>query len=111
MIKNIKKYITLIISFILLLLLIYLVVFLVKYLTTGCYKKHSFFDYIKNRSFNNVCILKEEPPKSQSLMTRKIENEKEVFHISNQDYTYNQAKCKCNAYGARLTNIRNSNCV
>ena len=31
---------------------------------------------------------------------------KEVFHISNQDYTYNQAKCKCNAYGARLQNIQ-----
>jgi hypothetical protein len=100
--KKIVKYIALVISFILLLLLVYLVVFLIKYLITGCYKKHSFFDYIKNRSFSNVCIHKVEPPKSQSLIKRKIENEKEVFHISNQDYTYNQAKCKCNAYGARL---------
>lgn len=100
--KNIKKYITLFIGIILLLLLIYLVVFLIKYLTTGCYQKYSFFDYIKNRSFNKVCIHKIEPQKSQSRFRRKIENEKEVFHISNQDYTYNQAKCKCNAYGARL---------
>ena len=56
--KKIIKYTTLVISFILLLLLIYLVVFLIKYLTTGCYQKHSFFDYIKKRSFNNVCIHK-----------------------------------------------------
>lgn len=26
----------------------------------------------------------------------------EVYNISNQDYTYDQAKCKCNAYGGRL---------
>jgi len=31
-----------------------------------------------------------------------IEKPKQVFHISNQDYTYNQAKCKCASYGARL---------
>jgi len=100
--KNIIKYLSIIIGFIIILLLIYLVIYLIKYLTTGCYQKHSFFDYIKNRSFNNVCIHKIEPQKSQSLIERKIENDKEVFHISNQDYTYNQAKCKCNAYGARL---------
>jgi hypothetical protein len=27
---------------------------------------------------------------------------KEVFHIANQDYTYEQARCKCASYGARL---------
>lgn len=26
----------------------------------------------------------------------------EVFHIENQDFTYDQAKCKCKAYNARL---------
>ena len=26
----------------------------------------------------------------------------EVFHISNQDYSYEQSKCKCSSYGARL---------
>ena len=33
-----------------------------------------------------------------------IEKPKQVFHIGNQDYTYNQAKCKCASYGARLAN-------
>jgi hypothetical protein len=27
---------------------------------------------------------------------------KEVFHIANQDYTYEQAKCKCESYSAKL---------
>jgi hypothetical protein len=27
---------------------------------------------------------------------------KEVFHISNQDYTFEQAKCKCESYNAKL---------
>ena len=27
---------------------------------------------------------------------------KEVFHIANQDYTYDQAKCKCESYNAKL---------
>ena len=31
-----------------------------------------------------------------------IKNPEQVFHISNQDYSYNQAKCKCASYGARL---------
>lgn len=27
---------------------------------------------------------------------------KEIFHIANQDYTYEQAKCKCESYNAKL---------
>lgn len=27
---------------------------------------------------------------------------REVFHIANQDYTYEQAKCKCESYNAKL---------
>ena len=33
---------------------------------------------------------------------RKKLKEKEVFNIGNQDLTYEDAKCKCAAYGARL---------
>ena len=46
---------------------------------------------ILNKTENKVNI--EEPVKH---------NKKEVFHISNQDYTYDQAKCKCRAYEGRL---------
>ena len=30
-----------------------------------------------------------------------IIGKKEVFHIGNQDYTYDQSRCKCSSYGAR----------
>ena len=33
---------------------------------------------------------------------RKVLNEKEVFHISDQIYTYEEAKCKCASYNGRL---------
>lgn len=33
---------------------------------------------------------------------RKKLEKPQVFHISNQDYSYQQAKCKCGSYGARL---------
>lgn len=103
---NKKKIIILIILTIILILLIVLVIYLIKYLTSKCYKKHSFFDYLKNGNFNNVCLIKDKPiqeKKQNNSLNNSLNNHKnEVFHISNQDYTYNQAKCKCNAYGARL---------
>ena len=33
---------------------------------------------------------------------KDIFKKKEVFHIANQDYSYDQSKCKCASYGARL---------
>lgn len=39
--------------------------------------------------------------KSKDLI-RTITREKEVFHISDQIYTYEEAKCKCKSYGGRL---------
>jgi hypothetical protein len=34
-------------------------------------------------------------------------DDKEVFHISNQNYTFEQAKCKCESYGAKLATRHN----
>jgi len=31
-----------------------------------------------------------------------LDEKTQVFHISNQDYTYNQARCKCASYNAKL---------
>ena len=48
-------------------------------------------------SFNiNPCNKKEKD------IVRTITREKEVFHISDQVYTYEEAKCKCDSYGVRL---------
>ena len=33
---------------------------------------------------------------------KKLSGKEQVFHISNQDYSYEQAKCKCASYNAKL---------
>ena len=58
-----------------------------------------FWSYLTGFSFTDVCDYKYKPA---GYKERKVENEKEVFHIDNQNYTYHQAKCKCNAYNAKL---------
>lgn len=68
------------------------------YLLTGCYEKKSFWDYLQDL---DPCTTKYKPA---SLAERKLEDEEEVFHISNQIYTYPQAQKKCKAYGAKLAN-------
>lgn len=34
----------------------------------------------------------------------KLKEKPQVFHIANQDYSYEQAKCKCASYNAKLAN-------
>lgn len=84
----------------------YLIICLVYYYKTDCYKKKSIYNYLFDYENNSVCIQENAPipPKKESLLTM-IENKldrKEVFHIANQDYTYEQSKCKCESYGSRL---------
>ena len=40
--------------------------------------------------------------KKKKDIVRTIAREKEVFHISDQIYTYDEAKCKCDSYDVRL---------
>ena len=67
---------------------------------------------------NNVHIMKPGTmaPKLPSISPTPVPNQevkkggasiplfgkREVFHISNQDYTFEQAKCKCESYNAKL---------
>lgn len=85
-----------------LLLLILLILFLIGmvlyYIITDCDDKKSFGQYLIDFDLN-PCNTKYE---SKPFIERKLEDEKEVFHISNQDFTYEQAKCKCKAYNGRL---------
>lgn len=107
-----------IIFFIILIILIWFVAFTTKYFLTPCHRRKDFLSYLFGFCWNKVC--KEETvgenrvfymgsaPQKESI-PEEIINELEdvverdqVFHISNQDYSYEQAKCKCNGYGARL---------
>jgi hypothetical protein len=72
---------------------------------------HSWMDSIKN-DFNKVgASIKNDFNKNDSnnVETPKkggpsipLFGKKEIFHIANQDYTYEQAKCKCDSYNAKL---------
>jgi hypothetical protein len=91
---------------------IYLIICIVHFNKIECYEKKNFFEYMFDFSNNEVCIQETEPvpilPKPLPPTTPHvdllsiIENKKEVFHIANQDYTYEQSKCKCESYGGRL---------
>ena len=92
-------------------LVIYLIMCIVHYSKTKCYEKKTFFKYLFDFSNNEVCITEtapvakkkpSPPPKNTPNLLSLIDQKKEVFHISNQDYTYEQSKCKCESYNAKL---------
>jgi hypothetical protein len=98
---------------IILCIIIYLIICTISFNKTQCYEKKSFIKYIFDFKDHNVCIKEKAPvippPKPVKPAETKMPNlsiiedkKKEVFHISNQDYTYEQAKCKCESYNGRL---------
>ena len=114
-------YLSWILLFIIVIIVCYLTVMTAKYLSTDCPNKKSWFKYIIRFCYNDVCypappvinnvhyLPKNESPDSKTLEVKKavslpipIFGKKEVFHIANQDYTFEQAKCKCESYNAKL---------
>ena len=96
---------------ILIVLFIYFFISLANFYYTDCYEKKSFLQYLFDFTDHNVCIKKFEPiktpvkkPKVEPITVPSLfeKPKEEVFHISNQDYSYEQSKCKCASYGARL---------
>lgn len=106
-IKQVLKIIGIIIAII---IVIYIIVTIVNYYQKQCYIKKSLFEYMISFSDPDPCIQEKEPvpvvpkqlPPKKTTPVKKAEPQKEVFHIANQDYTYDQAKCKCESYGGRL---------
>lgn len=80
--------------FIVLILIIYSLI----YIFTECNKKKTFLAYILNLNPFEVC----DQPGEADYIEREILDDKEVFLIGNQDYNYQQAQKKCQAYGAEL---------
>ena len=99
--KKIKNFLSFLFKLILLLLIFIAIVLLIKvvyYYLSSCTEKKELKDYMLDFTFD-PCLYREEPT---SYVERELKQEDEVFHLSNQDYTFKQAKCKCSAYGARL---------
>lgn len=91
---NIKGILLILIS----ILLFVLLFMIIRYYATSCYIKKDLNTYLTDSSFD-PCAERYAPA---SLKEREYLDEREVFHISDQIYTYEQAKCKCEAYGAKL---------
>ena len=84
-----------IVSFI---IMIILVSYFVLYWVSNCGEKKDFWTYMTDFSLN-PCIVGEAP---LVQLEKTIERKKEVFQIMDQVYNYEEAKCKCDAYGGRL---------
>ena len=97
--KKILRIILLILIILLIIVIIYIIFFYIKYMLTDCYEKKNLSDYLASYDINNVCLYKYKPA---SKKQREYKDENEVYNISNQDFTYEQAKCKCGAYNGRL---------
>ncbi len=82
----------------LILVILTLIVVILYYVLMDCYDKKPLTQYLLDADLE-PCATKYKP---SSYKERVLEDEKEVFHLSNQDYTYEQAKCKCKAYSGRL---------
>ena len=82
------------------------------YSSIECYEKKSFVTYLFDFKSSEICTIYQKPmPKTPQPPVIKKNNSpglgnllknKEVFHIENQEYTYDQSKCKCASYGGRL---------
>lgn len=99
-VKTINKTLTSGISIVITILIILIGLNIGFYFLKKCDVKKNLLSYLMDFSFSPCLVDSSDPSTPYAL--RKLEDEEEVFHISNQDYTYDQAKCKCAAYGARL---------
>jgi len=88
-------------------LLLISLILAVYYVLTDCQEKKSFYDFIWNPSNpcirDGISITTSDANRTPGLnVDLRLPSLNQVFHIANQDYTYDQAKCKCGIYGARL---------
>lgn len=93
-------------------MVIVVVVFGVSYMMADCNTKKDFVDYLLNLDMSDVCVGGGVVPKQKTLVgqgsgemayeEREVKREDEVFLIGDQVYNYDEAKCKCNSYGAEL---------
>ncbi len=88
-------------------LILYVLISVFYYYRTDCEDgvKKPFLEYLADYRHRALCVAVPKTDKQKDMKLSDIQMptvKEEVFHISNQDYTYDQAKCKCESYGAKL---------
>ena len=92
-----RNYILITSSILIAAVILFLVIFAIYYYKESC-KKVSFGTYLGGFDVTkSPCKKKEEP-----VLKLDTDHKKEVYHIGNQIYTYQQADCKCKSYGGKL---------
>lgn len=102
---DIKKIILIGLLLIIFVIVVYIFVCAYSYSKEPCsgMDKRGFWDYLLDFNNRQLCTPKKSDVKEFKLSDIQLPKQKEeVFHIANQDYTYDQAKCKCESYGAKL---------
>jgi len=80
-----------------------LLVFLIQYLRSPCGRddRTGFWEYARKLDPSaSACLVR--PPVLADYVQREKKDEEEAWNISDQVYTYPEAREKCKAYGARL---------
>ena len=95
--SSLNKFAIILLIVLLCVLFLYLALYSVYYMFVPCDTEKKF-----DLNIFNICKEQKYPEASQSIVQREIEREKEVFHIDNQNLTYEQAKKKCEAYDSVL---------
>lgn len=80
------------------LLVIYFLYQVWVYYNTPCVFRKDFSQYMMD-GFDSPCVFNKHP---SDPVAKPLVGKKEVFNISDQVYTYEQAQCKCDAYGGKL---------
>lgn len=100
--KNSYNYFIIILIALILGISLYLIIFTIYYFKEKCHIKKSFGAFISSFNLNtSPCNLRNKPEYKPTIKLDTTDK-KEVFHISNQLYNYNDAQCKCASYGAEL---------
>jgi hypothetical protein len=108
-----KKKFSLILLYCIIIILVIFSILYFYYKYNNDYNNISFWKFLRGKSNNtqlNMDVLKnniinkinEDQCCAVELPEDKCIDDKEVFHIANQDFSYDQAKCKCESYGGTL---------
>lgn len=95
---------------IILMIIVYILYSTYKYYSIICDKKIPLYQYLTNFGNQSLCIINpivlqevdDNNSNTHILSQKKSGMNDEVFQISNQMYTYDEAKCKCESYDGRL---------
>ena len=82
--------------------MLFIVIFAVYYYKESCKKKISFGSYMSGFDVSDSPCASVPPDEPKPTLELDTSQQKEVFHIGNQLYTYEQAQCKCKSYDATL---------